>query len=94
MTNNSSCKNILKEKVYGFLKLIGRMVLLKMDRSTSDKKSDLDLVIFDITTKDLLNLKEVLEESDLLVSVDLFQWHKIPDYFQTNIKQKYLVIQS
>lgn len=83
-------KNILKEKVdsktvwaYGS----------RID-GTSDKKSDLDLVIFDITTKDLLNLKEVLEESDLLVSVDLFQWHKIPDYFQTNIKQKYLVIQS
>ena len=50
-------KNILKEKVdsktvwaYGS----------RID-GTSDKKSDLDLVVFDITTKDLLK-KEVLEE--------------------------------
>ena len=51
-------KNILKEKVYS------KTVWAYGSRidGTSDKKSDLDLVIFDITTKDLLNLKEVLED--------------------------------
>ncbi len=83
-------KNILKEKVHS------KTVWAYGSRvdGTSNKRSDLDLVVFDITTKEFLDLKEVLEESDLLVSVDLFQWQKIPDYFRINIKQQYLVIQQ
>ena len=40
------------------------------------------------------DLKEALEESDLLISVDVMDWESVPDDFKENIRGKYVVLQD
>ena len=56
--------------------------------------SDLDLAVFDCTPTEIYHLKEELEESDLLVSVDVMDWESIPESFRENIREKYVVVQE
>ena len=56
--------------------------------------SDLDLVVFDCDPMQIYDLKEALEESDLLISVDVMDWESIPDDFKENIRGKYVVLQD
>lgn len=56
--------------------------------------SDLDLAVFDCDPMEIYHLKEELEESDLLVSVDVMDWESIPDDFKENIRRKYVVVQE
>ncbi len=56
--------------------------------------SDLDLAVFDCTPMEIYHLKEALEESDLLISVDVMDWESIPDDFKENIRGKYVVLQE
>ena len=56
--------------------------------------SDLDLAVFDCSGREISNLKEALEESDLLISVDVLDWESIPDNFKINIQKKYVVLQE
>ena len=56
--------------------------------------SDLDLAVFDCTPMEIYHLKEELEESDLLVSVDVMDWESIPESFREHIKEKYVVVQK
>ena len=56
--------------------------------------SDLDLVVFDCGSAEIADLKEELEESDLLISVDVMDWENIPDNFKKNISKKYVVLQE
>ena len=56
--------------------------------------SDLDLAVFDCDPMQIYHLKEELEESDLLVSVDVMDWESIPDDFKENIRRKYVVVQE
>lgn len=56
--------------------------------------SDLDLAVFDCDPMQIYHLKEELEESDLLVSVDVMDWETIPDDFKENIRRKYVVVQE
>lgn len=56
--------------------------------------SDLDLAVFDCDSGEIFDLKEALEESDLLVSVDVTDWESIPDDFKANIGKKYVVVQD
>ena len=56
--------------------------------------SDLDLAVFDCTPMEIYHLKEELEESDLLVSVDVMDWESIPESFRESIGEKYVVVQE
>ena len=56
--------------------------------------SDLDLAVFDCTPIEIYHLKEDLEESDLLISVDVMDWESIPESFKENIREKYVVVQE
>ena len=39
-------------------------------------------------------MREALEESNLLVSVDVMKWESIPENFKKNIREKYVVLQE
>ena len=56
--------------------------------------SDLDLAVFGCDSMEIYDLKEALEESDLLISVDVMDWESIPDDFKENIRGKYVVLQE
>ena len=56
--------------------------------------SDLDLVVFDCISTDISNFKEALEESNLLISVDVMDWENIPDNFKKTIREKYVALQE
>ena len=56
--------------------------------------SDLDLAIFGCDSMEIYDLKEALEESGLLISVDVMDWESIPDDFRENIRGKYVVLQD
>ena len=57
-------------------------------------RSDLDLAVFDCSDRQINNLKEALEESDLLISVDVLDWESIPEDFKVNIQKKYMILQE
>ena len=56
--------------------------------------SDLDLAIFGCDSMEIYDLKEALEESDLLISVDVVDWENIPEKFKENIRKKYVILQK
>ncbi len=60
----------------------------------ADEVSDIDLAVFDCTDSQIYRLKETLEESDLLFTVDVMNWEEIPDSFRANIKKQYVVLQE
>ena len=57
-------------------------------------RSDLDLVIFDCDPVQIMNFETILEESHLLISVDVMDWKKIPHSFKKDIKNNYVVLQK
>lgn len=58
------------------------------------KKSDLDLAVFDCDATQIVNFKSALEESKLIISVDVMDWDSIPHSFQKEIKKQYVVVQD
>ncbi len=56
--------------------------------------SDLDLAVFDCDSTEIFDLREALEESDLLISVDVMDWESIPENFKENIRRRYVVLQE
>ena len=56
--------------------------------------SDLDLVVFDCGSAEISDFKEALEESNLLISVDVMDWENIPDNFKKTIRKKYVTLQE
>ena len=60
----------------------------------ADETSNIDMTVFDCTNVPIYELKETLEESNLLISVDVMNWEEIPDNFKTNIKKQYVVLQE
>lgn len=72
----------------------GKTVWAYGSRATwkATETSDLDLAVFDCDPMQIYDLKEALEESDLLVSVDVMDWESIPDDFKENIRGKYVVL--
>ena len=60
----------------------------------ANEVSDIDLTVFDCTDSQIYRLKETLEESDLLFTVDVMNWEEIPNNFKTNIKKQYVVLQE
>ena len=56
--------------------------------------SDLDLAVFGCKPMEIYDLKEALEGSDLLISVDVMDWESIPEDFKENIRRKYVVLQE
>ena len=60
----------------------------------ANEVSDIDLTVFDCTNVQIDELKETLEESNLLISVDVMNWEEIPDSFRANIKKQYVVLQE
>ena len=63
-------------------------------KGKAGEKSDLDLAVFDCSESQIYSLKEALEESDLLISVDILGWESIPDSFKANIKERYIELQK
>jgi len=61
---------------------------------TTRSNSDLDLVVFSSPEQDshVSALKEALEESNLPFRVDLLVWDKLPENFQRNIEEGYVVL--
>lgn len=59
---------------------------------TSHIKSDLDIAVFKADEKQIYELKDALEESDLPFSVDVMDWEKIPESFKESIQLKYVEI--
>ena len=60
----------------------------------ANERSDLDLAVFDCNSMETGALREALEESNLLVSVDVMKWESIPENFKKNIREKYVVLQE
>ena len=60
----------------------------------AEETSDLDLAVFGCDSMEIHALKEALEESDLLISVDVMDWESIPENFRENIGEKYVVVQE
>ena len=60
----------------------------------ASETSDLDLVAHKCSGAEIAELKEALEESALLCSVDVLNWEDIPDSFRVNIKKHYVVVQQ
>ena len=60
----------------------------------AEETSDLDLAVFGCDSTEIHDLKEALEESDLLISVDVMDWESIPESFRENIRGKYVVLQE
>ena len=60
----------------------------------AEETSDLDLAVFNCDSAKIDDFKETLEESDLLISVDVMDWESIPENFKDNIKGKYVVLQE
>lgn len=54
--------------------------------------SDLDLVVRGCASKELMNLKTGFQDSNIPFLIDAVRWESIPDYFQNEIKEKYVVI--
>ena len=56
--------------------------------------SDLDLVVFAETeqSRQVSDLRESLEESDLPFRVDLFVWEELPESFQKNIEAFHAIL--
>ena len=63
-------------------------------KGTSKKSSDLDLVAFGLDSRNISQLKEAFEESDLPFRVDLMDWGSIPESFRENIRERYVVVQD
>ena len=61
---------------------------------TTRSNSDLDLVVFSSSEQSIQvsALKEALEESNLPFRVDLLVWDKLPENFQRNIEEGYVVL--
>jgi len=61
---------------------------------TSRPESDLDMVVFASPDqkRQVSNLKEALEESDLPFRVDLFVWDEVPESFRRNIEAEHVVL--
>ncbi len=58
--------------------------------------SDLDLVVFvsKDQRRDVANLREVFEDSDLPFRVDVFIWDEVPETFRREIREHYVVMQE
>lgn len=63
-------------------------------KGTAKKHSDLDLVVFGLDSKNFSNLREAFDESNIPFRVDIMDWNKIPESFQKNITEEYIVIQE
>lgn len=59
----------------------------------ANEGSDLDLVVFDASVREIEHLKDALSESNFLFCTDVMAWEQIPQSFQQTIKQKYTVLQ-
>lgn len=60
----------------------------------SKPQSDLDIVVFDTDTNEIVNLKDAFAESDLPFTVDVMDWGKIPDTFKENIRKKNIILSA
>ncbi|GAX59121.1 nucleotidyltransferase [Candidatus Scalindua japonica] len=61
---------------------------------TASQFSDLNLVVFEVNTVKLGELKEEFAESDLPFSIDIMSWEKIPEKCKNKIREKYVVLQN
>jgi len=63
-------------------------------KHTSRPESDLDLVAFvpQGFENNLYDLRDELAEANLPFSVDIFNWHDLPDNFRRNIEACYVPI--
>ena len=61
---------------------------------TSRPESDLDLVVFTVPGqgRQVGNLREAFEESDLPFRVDLFVWDEVPESFRKQIEAEHVVL--
>ncbi len=61
---------------------------------TAHDGSDLDLVVksFNDETRDLYTLKQLINDSNIPILVDIHQYDKLPDYFKTEIERNYIII--
>lgn len=65
-------------------------------KGTSRPESDLDLVVFasPAQRRQVSDLKEALDESDLPFLVDLHVWDELPERFHELIRKGYVVVQK
>ena len=56
--------------------------------------SDLDLVVRDFNdkTKNIYKLKELINDSDIPIIVDILDFYNIPESFQKEIEKDYVII--
>lgn len=61
---------------------------------TAHEGSDLDLAIVDMGTEDiyLFEIEEVIAESDIPFLIDVFDLKRLPEKFQEEIRNSYIVL--
>lgn len=65
-------------------------------KRTARPQSDLDIVAFVSSDqkRQVSDLKDALEESNLPFRVDLFTWDEVPNAFRRNIENEHAVLQE
>ncbi|MCY4262084.1 MAG: nucleotidyltransferase domain-containing protein [Candidatus Dadabacteria bacterium] len=63
-------------------------------RFTAQKNSDLDMVVFALSgqRRQVGDLREAFEESDLPFRVDLFVWDDVPERFRRKIESDHVTL--
>ena len=60
----------------------------------ASETSDLDLVVFNATDKQIYEVKEAFDESNIPFIIQILNWETIPQDFKENIEQKYHILQK
>ena len=60
----------------------------------ASETSDLDLVVFNATQKEIYEAKEEFDESNIPFIIQILNWETIPQDFKENIEQKYHILQD
>jgi predicted nucleotidyltransferase len=89
-------KKIITDLLEKFLPDCEVWVYGSRTKSTSNPKSDLDMVVFADKEQRLqvADIKEAFEESNLPFCVDLFAWHEIPEQFKKNIITQHILFRE
>lgn len=63
-------------------------------KGTARRYSDLNMVVFSTPEqwRDVSDLEDAFEESDLPFRVDLFTWDRTPDSFKANIEAEHIAL--
>ncbi len=85
---------IIKEILAKFLPYKKVLAYGSRVKWNASETSDLDLVVFNATQKEIYEAKEEFDESNIPFIIQILNWETIPQDFKENIEQKYHILQD